>query len=315
MKHTFFSNKWLILFLFAAAFGGTSCIKEDLDTCYRLVVTVWNNNGDEITEAGDVQEAALFIFDENEKFLEKVMVDRSTIQSRQAMELNYPAGRQLKIVGWGGTLSLDKRQKFSELGPGSTIQDLKMTVLTQNDGNATPPDKLYYGTKLVDTKSGGEGPVYEVPIREKMSRVMVATEGFQYVYRNGAPQNRSIAGTKAGALDGYEVYVKRVPGGCDYKGENLADEAVYNPDKELDDTGELASTVSNFLPSNTIQAQISRPDGTTDVRDTDDDGQPFQPVVGQTLVIRLIYSPQGTLVSCKTEIRPWGYGKEQIIEF
>lgn len=307
MKHIFFRSNYPLLLLLAFAFLAPGCIQEDLDSCYRLRVTVWNSKGDEITGAGDIADAALFVFNENGKFLEKIKVDQETIKNRQFIVLNYPAGRQLQIVGWGGTLSLEKRQKFSELNAASTMADLTMTVLEQPDGNATPPDKLYFGSEAVSTQGAGEA-TYEVPIREKMARVMVETEGFEYL-------KKRYPDVKSAATDGYEVYVKRIPGGCDYKGDALESQVTYHPDNDLNDSGELTSAASNFLPVSDIRAELVKPDGSVDVREADDNNEPFRPVTGETLVIRLIYNEEGTLVSCKTEIKPWGYGKDQIIEF
>ena len=58
----------------------TSCIKDDLDECYKLRLKAENIKGEDVTGLGYVSAASLYIFDENLNYLEtRVRMMRSCL--------------------------------------------------------------------------------------------------------------------------------------------------------------------------------------------------------------------------------------------
>lgn len=277
----------------------TSCVKENLDACYQVVIKVVNLNGDEITRSGDVSHVTLFVFDHDSTFLESIAVDREIIVNKRPVVLDYPVDRPLHLVAFGGTVPLETKQEVPELTASDKMNDLKVRMKESNR-IAFPPDDLFSGVEDI-TIDKSDFQTYEVVIRKKVTKVIVRTEGFDHIP------------TKA--VEGYSFRVLDVPGGLDYQGDGLDETAVYNPDYRLiAEKNVLLSDTSNVVPNKRIYAEFTRPDGTTDRVEADDENEPFIPKLGENLTIVFVYGPNGTL-SCRTEVTPWGTGDDQNIEF
>lgn len=301
--YTCFNKKRLpFLFIIISVLGlglVTGCVKEDLDACYQVVIKVVNLNGDEITGSGEVSHATLFVFDHDSTFLESVAVDRDAIVNKRPVVLDYPVDRPLHLVAFGGTVPLETKQEVPQLTGADKMSDLKVRMKESNS-IAVPPDDLFSGVEDV-TISKSDFRTYEVVIRKKVTKVIVRTEGFSHIP------------TKA--VEGYSFRVLDVPGGFDYQGKGLEETAVYNPDYRLiTEKNVLLSDTSNVVPDKRIYAEFTRPDGTTDRVEADDENEPFIPKLGENLTIVFVYGPNGTL-SCRTEVTPWGTGDDQNIEF
>lgn len=303
MKYTFFGKIQLLFALGLMVCMGTGCIHEDLDACYQVVVKVVNIKGEDITASGDGGSATLFVFDESGRYLEQVAVSEEAVKSYAPVSLNYPADRKLQVVVWS---NLDmQKQTLPQLTAANTVKDLQVMIKNEN-GNAVNPDQLFAGTRDIVTKSGAF-TTDTVIIQEKVSRVMVQTLGFEYV-RNHE--------TKADDLNGYSFYVKRTPGAFDFEGTPVENtEVTYNPAKGVTETGELSTPYGNVAPAQAVVAEFTRPDGSVDQRDVDDNGAPFIAPVGQELVITFVYGVDGALIHCTSEVRPWGTGDDQHIKF
>lgn len=94
MKHITFIKQSLLLVATALAAMLTGCIKDDLAECSKLTLKVEGLNGTDITDItslGLVEDATLYIFDENKKLLETRNLDKDFILAKEVIKLdNYP---------------------------------------------------------------------------------------------------------------------------------------------------------------------------------------------------------------------------------
>ena len=105
MKHIAFIKQSFLLVAVALAAMLTGCIKDELAECSKLTLKVEGLNGTDITDItglGLVEDATLYIFDENKKLLETRKLDKDFILSKEAIKLdNYPDNTKLNIIAWG----------------------------------------------------------------------------------------------------------------------------------------------------------------------------------------------------------------------
>lgn len=61
-----------------------------------------NSDGNDITTKGEVNGATLFVFDQNNDFFEQINVNKSTILSRRAIDINCPNSNDITVIAWSG---------------------------------------------------------------------------------------------------------------------------------------------------------------------------------------------------------------------
>lgn len=281
----------------------TGCIKEELEECYTLTLKVENVNGDDITEAGDVA-ATLFVFDENYNFLEERKLDNQFVASRQPITLDYPASRQLHLVAWGNEGTLDSDRQLIEKG--QTIEDLRMKLISSN-GLAQSPDNLYYGNKLVTTKAnGGFTQREEIVIRIKTGTITMETQGLQY-----AIARHNLRSTAAD----FQYYMNRTPSQYDYRGEQIGDSVYYNPEGQWDKTNQaewITTRANEVCYGENIAFSLQLNGQSLGEVSQDDNGDPIKITVGQDTHAIFRFGQDGTLVSVRVTVRPWGQVDDDI---
>lgn len=298
MKYNFFTQRHLFVTLCAMVLVFTGCIKEDMDDCkyYTVQLKVENLKGGDITESGIVSEATLFIFDADNKYLDKVSVNAETIRNRDFIELDYPSSSKLNVVAWGGLAGQNQDVTDAQI-----ISDLQVNL--QKEGNiANSPDSLYHGTKTVLTRSSeGQTINQEIVIRKKVGSVQVRTIGIEYA---NVP-------TKAGEgvdPDNFTYIVDKTPSGFDYQGNEIGDSVSYSPEPFVEETtGYLETAKSNVIPSDKIGVSLKGSDGKEIYYvDKDNDNEPLKVDVGEDRLIIVQLGEDGNVVSVKSYVRNWG---------
>lgn len=315
MKYIFLYKKQSLLVLCMLVLLATAgcSIYDDLDPCkyYRLVVKVVNPQGEDITGAGDVQNASLYIFDENKKLLEVKSVSAEAIKNRQEIELDYLAERDLQVIAFGNTAN----QEVPQLQPGDALEKLYVKVKEEN-GYGIFPDKIFNGVKAVSTKAAGDGDVqlHEVVIQEKVSSVQAYTLGFANYLKNHS--------TKAAInLDDYSFYVNRTPNTLTYEGVATGDSLVYDPEVGIiEGESEISTAYNNVLPAQGFSVDLDLPDGnkitvTHAIDEKDGVLKPLYVDAGERRAVVFTFDDNGTFVGATMTVRPWGTGDDQNIIF
>lgn len=299
MKHISIRH-YLLGALGLFAFLATSCIKEDLDECYKLTLKVENFLGEDITGKGWRNNTSLYIFDENLNFLEIRKLDKEFVQSRKEIVLdNYPASRQLRIIAWSDVNVLGDKQVVSEA---QTIQELTVMLKSQ-DGLAVTPDSLYYGSQLVTTKAGGVAQNTEIVIRPKVGTVEIETIGLQEeLLRRGLTNVNECEFSLNNTLNGFN-----------YEGELIGDSVRYKPEGNWNKNQQEWYTPvdQTALPGQGMAVSISANGVSLGTGYVDAEyNEPIQVKVGQKTLLRLTWE-DGNL-SVRMSIRPWGVVDEEI---
>ena len=78
----------------------TSEVIKQVEVPFSVVLKAMSSDGNDITTKGDVNGATLFVFDQNNDFFEQIRVDKSTILSRRAIEVNCPNSNDIAVIAW-----------------------------------------------------------------------------------------------------------------------------------------------------------------------------------------------------------------------
>lgn len=299
MKCIYFKKQRLLFVLCALTVFTTGCINDFLSECkydkYSLTVKVVNAKGDDITPQSPVNEATLFVFDEQGVFVDSVHVDKATITSRTPIELDYPADAKLTVVGWGGLSG--GNQEITALTSKTTLQDFNVSLF-KNAGIAEAPDRLYHGLEEITTRAGELTADHEVVISPKVSYTHLNTVNFHYYLESKGLRSKADAGE-------LNYILTRTPSKFDYKGNMGGDSVSYNPPAEMM-VGEFVADSSHIVPNESFGLSLYDDGKLIGSRSLDDDNKPFRVGVDSILLIQIEFGKDGTIISAKTAVRPWG---------
>lgn len=311
MKHISFIKRNLILAFGAFVFLGTGCIKEGLDPCYKLYLRAENVRGDDITVLGQVRDVSLYVFDENENYLETRALDKNFITTRQEIVLtNYPADKKLHLVAWGN-LGDKTNQQITEP---KTLNDLKL-MLKSNDGIAQSPDSLYYGSKVVLATGGGVSQNDTLVVRIKTGTITIKTEGVQNITKSPDELGFAMDNT----LDTYDAAGEQTGSEVSYQPGSMYDVSI----SEWRTTGEVsaetvgkAGGMQNVFPGDDLTFTLSR--NGSDLKkvnkllnvETGLEETPSVPAGGRLDII-FKFADDGT-ISARMRVSPWGIVNEDI---
>lgn len=306
MKHILFTTKALLLAL-CIGWGllATSCINEDLDGCYTLTLKAVNINGEDITESGDVTDAALYIYDENGKYLETVNMTVNQIVNRTPVQINYPASAKLTIVAWGNTVGSEQK-----VVAGSTINDLTMELATKTSAVMEHPRDLFFGDDDIPLKAGVLTRNEEVVISLKVARIEMRTENLA----KGIEKWREQQGLRADEDVSFDFYFKESLNKVDYSGNVEGEKLSHNPYAELTTGYEWETPeFENVLPGE-LQKGTFNINGTEYAVESKDrnTGEEIKLVEGQEGLIIFQWGDDGAFLGITVKVRPWGYVEDNI---
>lgn len=134
-----------------------------------------NSDGNDITTKGEVNGATLFVFDQNNDFFEQINVNKSTILSRRAIDINCPNSNDITVIAWSGINS--GNEEISNMSKANIISDLQVS-LKENNGIANIPSDLFYGQVTLHKNSSTKSTVSnELQIIRKTSIFQLSTKG------------------------------------------------------------------------------------------------------------------------------------------
>ena len=280
----------------------TGCVNEDLEECYKLRLRAENIKGEDVTGLGYVSAASLYIFDENQNYLETRVLDKDFIISHDEIVLdNYPANRKLNIVAWGNVNVLGDKQEVSE---SKRIEELKVMLKSQNS-LAVLPDSLYFGIQQVQTKaSGGITENKEIVVHPKVGSVTIETRNLEYGLRS-----KGISSVKE-----CDFYLNRTLSGFDFQGEQIGDSVYYNPASVASDEkiGEWETpNLQTACPGDSLGVSLDINGINLGSATLDQDNKPIATKAGENTHIVLEFAEDGTL-SARVQVRPWGEVNDHI---
>lgn len=151
-----------ILICHIFVFSISSCVFEDTESCdteiaikkTTLSVSVFNAAGQNITTTGVAGDVHLFVFDDNQKFVDEIIVKSIEIQNNTPITIGYKDVTNYWVVAWG---NLNSKQKVTQLTKGMSIEEGLVQLEKNVEGYAINPDDLFWGIQFCpssQTKAG-----------------------------------------------------------------------------------------------------------------------------------------------------------------
>lgn len=287
----------------------SSCVNETLDSCpskHAVTLVVHDLNGFDVTEGLDVKEATIYLFDEDNNYLDKFSLSSDHIRNRTIVPLNYSPGRRMRMVGWGNTEGMIMEE-------GHKLEDFKVRVQTKNENYANSPNDLYLGRKeftipveaLLDERGDVLTTVDTVVVRLQVGYMVMETEGLQH-YMNAR-------GLRASSASEFLMTMESNPVGIDSNGNGYGDKVDFNPDSDLDTDAEWRTTdEENCYQAENIVVTMYEADGTiAGQQSVDVDGNPLSTVIGENKYI-FIFDDAGAFVGIRAIVTPWGHIPDEI---
>ena len=174
----------------------TSEVIEQAEVPFSVVLKAMNSDGNDITTKGEVNGATLFVFDQNNDFFEQINVNKSTILSRRAIDINCPNSNDITVIAWSGINS--GNEEISNMSKANIISDLQVS-LKENNGIANIPSDLFYGQVTLHKNSSTKSTVSnELQIIRKTSIFQLSTKGLiKYLGSNAGNFEYRIKNTKS----------------------------------------------------------------------------------------------------------------------
>lgn len=315
MKHIHFTKR-LVLAVCAFAFLATGCINEDLDQCYKLRLRVLNEFGQDITGISRSEDATIYVFDENGKYLESVTMTYSQITGLEEIKLKtpYKEGMKLSFLAWGNALGAANTVNIYE---SQNLKDFKLELAAKEDGVGATKVELFGGTEAIVTAEGNLRQDEWIEIEPKSGTMTMTTYNLQrYLDRKGLSDKE------------FKLRLNDTKGGLDSEATPLSASATLAQDGRLGlPQSEFVRDSRTFtedewvspeqedfgLVSEDLTAIIYRTNGEIlDEKITDVTGDPIKIVAGEDRLVIFEWDENGVYVGTKVIVRPWGQVDDPI---
>ena len=264
----------------------TSEVIEQAEVPFSVVLKAMNSDGNDITTKGEVNGATLFVFDQNNDFFEQINVNKSTILSRRAIDINCPNSNDITVIAWSGINS--GNEEISNMSKANIISDLQVS-LKENNGIANIPSDLFYGQVTLHKNSSTKSTVSnELQIIRKTSIFQLSTKGLiKYL------------GSNAG---NFEYRIKNTKCSLDYNGNPTGEEVEFAFPASFDEKGNLTTETQAIFPAQNITVELYKDGNLIFSSEKDKNGELFAATPGKRTEITFKYSGE---VSANITIADW----------
>ena len=264
----------------------TSEVIEQAEVPFSVVLKAMNSDGNDITTKGEVNGATLFVFDQNNDFFEQINVNKSTILSRRAIDINCPNSNDITVIAWSGINS--GNEEISNMSKANIISDLQVS-LKENNGIANIPSDLFYGQVTLHKNSSTKSTVSnELQIIRKTSIFQLSTKGLiKYL------------GSNAG---NFEYRIKNTKSSLDYNGNPTGEEVEFAFPASFDEKGNLTTETQAIFPAQNITVELYKDGNLIFSSEKDKNGELFAATPGKRTEITFKYSGE---VSANITIADW----------
>lgn len=205
---------------------------------FSIVLKAYDAEGSDVTTDGDLANATLFVFNDQNDFVQQIPVGKSTLLQRKNIDISCASSDYITVVAWGGLSAANT--EISSLSPANIISDLEVQ-LKQNDGIAAVPGDLFYGQQKV-TRSATKTASQEVKLVRKVSSLSLVTKGLVKKY-----------GTTEG---NYEYRITGTKNAFNYRGEVTGEEVSYVFSATFDRKGQLFADTESVIPSENLTVSL-----------------------------------------------------------
>ena len=269
----------------------SSCFKEDLSDCplpFQVTIKALDIDLNDITESGEVKNAILFAFDENQNLVGAFELTEDQVKSRKSIDIviDYPGFTALTFIAWG---NVDGNLDYSQISSVKKLVDLYVR-LSVKDGFAQPASDFFRGNLIVPVEYGesGRGQSHVVEIKRMTSGVTITAINLKEWNEN---------------KDGNYTYVVRSSMNTYNPDGQLAGEHVnYSPRASFYENGDFSAPIFYTFPTEHFIVDIYYNGELIYTADKNSNGNPLVPEVGRTLNIIIDFRAE---ISIKSVITPW----------
>lgn len=291
---------WLILatvLLFSCTSGSeelpdslpTDDSTTSTDGIFTLKASITDNEGHDITTRRSFNKVSLFVFDQDNRFYDRLEIDIQSIIDQQDIHISCPGSSQITVIAWGS--STDLSEVISNLTKGSPMSDFMLNTSRSNSSNL--PGDLFYGQVVILKGSNrSSATVNKLIMKRKNSSISLSTKGID----------------KEAAYC-YTYKVRSADNGFNYNGVLTGDDIEYTIPAYFDDKGNLRMQKSSVLPSSAITIELYKDNEPVFNIQKDEHQNDLSVKEGSEIQIELVYN---ATVSVKTTILPWTYISQDI---
>src|SRR5690554_154561 len=289
-------NKFSLLLVITLLITGllSSCFKDDLTDCprpFQVTIKALDADQNDITESGEVKNAILFVFDQNNELVKGFTINEAQIKGRQPIniEIDYPGYESLYFVAWGNA---DENIEYSNIENVRNLLDLYVKLKSQ-DGLAISPGDFFRGILTVPVEYGGteNGQSHIVEINRMTSGVTITA-------RHLKEWNSNLEGEYSFVLhESKDMY--------DQDGHLIGNAVSYAPSCGFATNGDLSTSIFYTFPPESgkgVHVDILYNGKIIYTIDHDSEGHLFVPIVGRTLNIIIDFRAE---ISVLFEVTPW----------
>lgn len=128
----------------------TGCIKEDLSNCDNVMICLnYTADGDENLLHEKISKIDLYVFDENERLVEKMTYDSNKLKAQNSViSFRYPYGKQYTLIALGN--AFENTDVLNENGGKINEIFIQSSAFDQTETNLKHDDN-YIGSKVIRT--------------------------------------------------------------------------------------------------------------------------------------------------------------------
>lgn len=281
----------------------TNCTAEDnnqvdnqiissAEVPFMLSVKALDTDSHDITSDGDVTSATLFIFNDQNDFVKKINVDKSTLLQGRNIEIQCDHTKSIKVVAWAGLST--SSTTVSNLNEANIITDLQVQ-LNQNDGIATAPGDLFYGQTTV-YRNTTKATSQTLSIQRKASSISLNTNGLvKYL----------------GSTKGNFVYkIKKTKSAFNYNGELTGNDVEYAIPASFNQYGELTSAKTSILPASRLTIELYRDNELIFSIEKDKNDVSLAATQGKQMTYEIDYSKK---ISVNVSVTDWNTVNQTVV--
>ena len=289
-------NKFSLLLVITLLVTGllSSCFKDDLTDCprpFQVTIKALDADQNDITESGEVENAILFVFDQNNELVKGFTINEAQIKGRQPIniEIDYPGYESLYFVAWG---NVDENIEYSNIENVRNLLDLYVKLKSQ-DGLAISPGDFFRGILTVPVEYGGteNGQSHIVEINRMTSGVTITAKHLK-------EWNSNLEGE-------YSFVLHETKDMYDPDGVLSGDLVDYLPSCSLNPDGDLRAPIFYTFPTEAgkgFKVDILFNGKVIYTTSHDSAGQLLIPEIGRTLNIIIDFSAE---LSVLCAVTPW----------
>lgn len=168
-------SKLSILFLLTLIVS--SCIHKGIDSCsmeYTIQIKPEDNSGFDISNAPDLSDGYLYVFDQKGMLLNKHYVSLDALVYQEPLVLDLCPKQAYKLVVW----TAKDIEKMTQINPDKTIKNNFVFFLKDKEEYKVIPSSIYHGMATVAVQKGKNNKYQdEIVVRRKLASMHISMSG------------------------------------------------------------------------------------------------------------------------------------------